>query len=194
SSSMPIARLAGSLVCVATLLAACGSPPPPPQPISVDPAKADAIVKVVRDTMTEKHLKAVIVRATIDGKEVVTRAFGESMTGVPATTDMQFRNGAVAISYVATLLLRLVDEKKLSLDDKLSKWLPDFPHAGEVTLGQLAQMTSGYPDYVIGNDAFDAAFYGNPFRQWTVDDILAQIRSRPLLYPPGTNWNYAHTN
>jgi CubicO group peptidase (beta-lactamase class C family) len=192
---MPIARLVGSLLCTVALLVACGSPPPPASPpTSVDPAKADAIIKVVRDTMAEKHLKAVIVRATIDGKEVVTRAFGESMTGVPATTDMQFRNGAVAISYVATLLLRLVDQKKLSLDDKLSKWLPDFPHAGEVTLGQLAQMISGYPDYVIGNDAFVTQLYANPFRQWTTQDILDQIKSRPLLYPPGTNWNYAHTN
>ena len=46
---------------------------------------------------------------------------------------MHFRNGAVAISYVSTLLLKLVDDKKVSLDDKMSKWLPDFPHSDEVT-------------------------------------------------------------
>ena len=63
--------------------------------------------------MAQAHLKAVIVRVTVDGKEVVTQAVGESMTGVPATTDMHFRNGAVAISYVSTLLLMLVDEKKV---------------------------------------------------------------------------------
>ena len=77
------------------------------------------------------------------------------MTGVPATTAMHFRNGAVAISYVSTLLLRLVDDGKVSLDDKLSKWLPDVPNSDRVTLGQLAQMTSGYVDYVIGNTEFD---------------------------------------
>ena len=49
------------------------------------------------------------------------------MTGVPATTDMHFRNGAVAISYVSTLLLKLVEEGTVSLDDKLSTWLPDVP-------------------------------------------------------------------
>ena len=105
--------------------------------------------------MAERHLKAVIVRVTVDGKEVLTQAVGDSMTGVPATPQMHFRNGAVAISYVSTLLLKLVDDKKVSLDDKMSKWLPDFPHADQVTLGQLAQMTSGYPDYVLGNDAFE---------------------------------------
>ncbi len=151
-------------------------------------------MRVVRDFMAQAHLKAVIVRVTVAGKEVVTQAVGDSMTGMPASTGMHFRNGAVAISYVSTLLLKLVDEKKLSLDDKLSKWLPDFPHADRVTLGQLAQMTSGYPDYVIGNDAFSNASYANPFRQWTTQELLAQISSRPLLYDPGTNWNYAHTN
>ena len=119
-------------------------------------------MKIVRDTMAEAHLKAVIVRVTVDGKEVVTQAVGDSMTGVPATTNMHFRNGAVAISYVSTLLLMLVDEKKVSLDDKLSKWLPDVPHADRVTLGQLAQMTSGYVDYVIGNTELNEALLRRP--------------------------------
>ncbi|WP_414685349.1 serine hydrolase domain-containing protein [Mycobacterium sp.] len=183
-----------SPLCAGILLAACGSQASAPPMPTADSARADAIVNVVRSTMAQAHLRSAIVRVTVDGKEVVTRAVGESMTGVPATTDMHFRNGAVAISYVSTLLLRLVDEKKVGLDDKLSKWLPDFPHSDQVTLRQLAQMTSGYPDYVLGNDEFNAALYANPFRQWTTDEILAQVSSRPLLYPPGTNWNYAHTN
>ena len=60
--------------------------------------------------------------------------------------------------------------------------------------GQLAQMTSGYPDYVIGNDAFGAELYDDPFRQWEPDELLSFATSKPLLYEPGTNWNYAHTN
>src|ERR1700757_4202428 len=183
-----------TILCALALLSACAGPLPSRPAASTDRAKADAVLKIVKDTMEQRHLKAVVVRVTIDGEEVLTQALGESMTGVPATPQMHFRNGAVAISYVSTLLLELVDEKKVRLDDKLAKWLPDFPNADRVTLGQLAQMTSGYPDYVLGNDAFSAALYANPFNQWTVDDILAQIRSRPLLYPPGSNWNYAHTN
>ncbi|MEE6135557.1 serine hydrolase domain-containing protein [Mycobacterium sp. 050128] len=184
------------LVLACLVVAGCGpkSPSTLPHADSADQAKADAVMRVVGNFMTQAHLKAVIVRVTVDGKEVVTQAVGDSMTGVPATTDMHFRNGAVAISYVSTLLLKLVDQKKLSLEDRLSKWLPDFPNSGRVTLGQLAQMTSGYPDYVIGNDQFANESYANPFQQWTTQDILAQISGRPLLYEPGTNWNYAHTN
>ncbi len=155
---------------------------------------ADKVTKVVEDNMAKRHLKAVIVRVTVDGKEILTRAFGESMTGVPATTDMHFRNGAVAISYVSTLLLKLVDQKKLSLEDKVSKWLPEIPHSDEVTLGQLAQMTSGYVDFVLGNDEVSAELYTDPYRQWTPEELIAKVSSDPLYYTPGTNWNYAHTN
>ena len=159
-----------------------------------DPAQAAAVDKVVQEAMKARHLRAAIVRVTVDGKEIITKAYGESMTGVPATVDMHFRNGAVAISYVSTLLLMLVDEKEVSLEDKASKWLPEIPHSDEVTLGQLAQMTSGYTDYVIGNEEFGAMLYTDPFRQWTPEELLKTVTSKPLLYPPGTNWNYAHTN
>src|ERR1700737_4286801 len=131
------------LLCVLGLRTGCGGPVSSPPAASTDTAKADAVLKIVKDTMAERHLKAVIVRVTVDGKEILTQAVGDSMTGVPATTDMRFRNGAAAISYVSTLLLKLVDQKKLSLYDKLSKWLTDFPNAQRVTLGQLAQMTTG---------------------------------------------------
>ena len=185
-----------SVVCALLLLTGCapGALPTKTTTTTTENAKADAVMRIVRDTMAQEHLKAVIVRVTVDGKEVVTEAVGESMTGVPATTGMHFRNGAVAISYVSTLLLKLVDEKKVSLDDKLSKWLPEIPHADRVTLGQLAQMTSGYVDYVIGNTAMNDALYANPFRRWTVHEMLHYAVDQPLLYEPGTNWNYAHTN
>ena len=45
-------------------------------------------MRIVRDTMAQAHLKAVIVRVTVDGKEVVTKAYGESMTGIPAAINM----------------------------------------------------------------------------------------------------------
>jgi CubicO group peptidase (beta-lactamase class C family) len=193
---MPALRRFLALLCALALFTGCapGALPTESPTSTTENTKADAVMRIVRDTMAQAHLRSVIVRVTVDGKEVVTQAVGESMTGVPATTGMHFRNGAVAISYVSTLLLKLVDEKKVSLDDKLSKWLPEVPHADRVTLGQLAQMTSGYVDYVIGNTAMNDALYANPFRRWTVHEMLQYAVDQPLLYEPGTNWNYAHTN
>ena len=99
-----------SVICALYCYCAPACPPGNPTPTTDNP-KADAVMRIVRDTMAAEHLNAVIVRVTVDGKEVVTQALGESMTGVPATTGMHFRNGAVAISYVSTLLL-LADEKR----------------------------------------------------------------------------------
>jgi CubicO group peptidase (beta-lactamase class C family) len=193
---MTFARRTCAVFSVLVLLTACGPAVTPPGSTSSGPdtTKADAVMRIVEDVMATSHLKAVILRVTEDGREVLTRATGESMTGVPATPAMHFRNGAVAISYVSTLLLRLVDQNKVGLDDKLSKWLPDVPNSERVTLRQLAQMTSGYLDYVIGNTDFAKALYEDPFRQWEPDQLLGFATSRPLLYEPGTNWNYAHTN
>ena len=195
---MPLTRRLLGAFFVLVILTGCAPGALPGEPASTrteaDTTKADAVMRAVRETMASEHLKAVIVRVTVDGQEVVTEAAGESTTGVPAGTNMHFRNGAVAISYVSTLLLKLVDEQKVNLDDKLSKFLPEIPHADRVTLGQLAQMTSGYVDYVIGNTKMNDALYADPFRRWTVHEMLQYAVSQPLLYEPGTNWNYAHTN
>jgi CubicO group peptidase (beta-lactamase class C family) len=115
------------------------------------------------------------------------------MTGVPASPDMHFRNGAFAFTYISTMLLELVDEKKAKLDDKLSKFLPDLPDADRVSLENLANMTSGYADYVyepevlVGNNL-------DPFRQWTPEELIQIGTSKPLMFEPGTNWGYSHTN
>jgi len=155
------------------------------------PGDAAGVVAIVRQAMEAHDLRAVIVRVTVDGKSLVTRAFGESMTGVPATTDMHFRNGAVSISYMANLLLQLVDDGRVSLDDKVSTWLPELPEADHVTLRMLANMTSGYTDYVF-TDAFLSQLYADPFKLWTTDEQFALGLAQPRLFEPGTNWDYSH--
>lgn len=162
-------------------------------PTATNQSQAAAVTRIIRTAMREKQLRSVIVKVSVDGENVLTRAFGESMTGVPATTDMHFRNGSVAIGYMANVLLQLVDEGKVSLDDRVSQWLPDIPHADKVTLGQLARMTSGYADYVH-QLPFIEDFLADPFQRWTTSRQLAYVADKPLFYEPGTNWNYAHTN
>ena len=151
-------------------------------------------MRIVADTMAQAHLKSVLVRVTVAGEEVLTRAAGESMTGVPATTAMHFRNGAVAISNVATLLLILVEENRVRLDDPADQVVSRGAARRPGDPGPLGQMTSGYPDYVLGNAEFQSAFYADPFRQWTPEQLLSYAVNKPLQYEPGTNWSYAHTN
>ncbi len=66
---------------------------------------AEKVAEAAKRAMEKYHLKAVLAKVTTGTGEVATLAMGESMTGVPATPEMHFRNGAVAISYLGTVLL-----------------------------------------------------------------------------------------
>jgi D-alanyl-D-alanine carboxypeptidase len=157
------------------------------------PGAAEEVAAAAKRAMEKYHLKAALVRVTEGTEEVATLVMGESMTGVPATVDMHFRNGAVAISYLGTVLLQLVDEGKVGLDDTIDRWLPDALASDKVTLRMLINCTSGYADYVAQKSFVDA-LYKDPFRAWTTEEQLSYVADKPLLYEPGTNWSYAHTN
>ncbi|MFF4323479.1 serine hydrolase domain-containing protein [Streptomyces sp. NPDC001568] len=158
------------------------------------PADAAAFVRErVRDALARYKLTAAMAEVWIDGERVTEAAAGEAMTGVPATTDMRFRIGAVSIPYLTTALLQLVDRGKVSLDDKLSRWRPDVPHADEITLGMLASTTSGYADYVR-DPKFIADLYKDPFRNWTASELVKISVSKPLVREPGSGFAYSHAN
>ncbi|MEU5595881.1 serine hydrolase domain-containing protein [Streptomyces sp. NPDC020298] len=155
--------------------------------------RARRVSDIVRKAQRELDLKAVLVRVTVNGGEVVTDATGESMAGVPATPDMHFRSGAVAFAYLTTVLLQLVDEGRVGLDEPVSRRLPGLPHGDGITLRMLGDSTSGLHDYVT-DPAFVKRFYADPFRQWTPRELLAYSLSHPLWYEPGSNWSYSHAN
>ena len=160
---------------------------------SEEGANAQEVRAAAEKAMKDNHLKAVLVRVTQDGEEVATVALGESMTGVPATEEMHFRNGAVAFSYLGTVLLQLVDEGVVELDDTIDEWLPKALASDRITLRMLISCTSGYADFVT-QKSFDDAIEKDPFRAWTTEEQLSYVADKPLLYEPGTNWSYAHTN
>lgn len=152
---------------------------------------AGRIEVIVQTNMEEHLLKAAIVGISVDGARVMERAWGESMTDVPATPDMHFRNGAIAIAYMGTVLLQLQEKGVLSLDDKLSQWFPEYPKADEVTLRMLINGTSGYADYV---NMDILPLYADPFRWWSPQELIDLGLSQPMHCDPGQCWSYAHTN
>ena len=155
--------------------------------------EAQQIAQVVQTSMEADHLRAVIVKVTRGDEVVIEQAFGESMDDVPATTDMNFRNGAVAFSYVATLLMIFVDEGLVTLDDTIDQWMPTLPEADTVTLRMLTNQTTGYPDFET-DPGWNEAFNANPFHIFTFQERLDYAFDRPLQFAPGANWSYAHTN
>ncbi|MFC9399342.1 serine hydrolase domain-containing protein [Streptomyces sp. NPDC057027] len=155
--------------------------------------KARRILDITRKAKSDLKLKSVELRVTIDGREVVTDALGESMTGVPAEPDMHFRAGSVAFAHIGTVLLQLVEEGRVDLDDTVEQWLPTVPKANRITLRMLATNTTGLHDYVT-DPAFLAELEPHPFRQWTPAQLLSYPYSHSFWYEPGTSWSYSHAN
>jgi CubicO group peptidase (beta-lactamase class C family) len=187
------ALVAGVALAVLGLAVPATAAPATPSADAAHASSADAIADVVRNAMAEQHLRAVLVKVTRGDEVVTSAAFGTSMDGVPASTDMHVRNGAIAFAYLGTLLMEYVDEGRVGLDDPIARWMPTLPAADQVTLRMLANQTSGYPDYET-NPEWLAAWSADPFHVWTFEERLAYAFDRPVHFAPGTNWSYAHTN
>jgi CubicO group peptidase (beta-lactamase class C family) len=185
--------LSATLLAAAFLLAGCGGSGYVNATGDADAATRAQIETTLRTAMATDHLRAVIVRITADGRNLYTGAMGESGDGVAATPDMHFRNGAFAFTYIGYVFARLADEGRVSLDDKLARWFPDMPHADQISIRNLLNMTSGYADYVY-QPAIDDALLHEPYKQWSNAELLAIGFAAPMLFDPGTNWAYSHTN
>ena len=160
------------------------------EPLTVGDTQLDA---ALAEAMESHVLRSMLVRVTVDGEPRYERALGESIAEVPASLDMHLRIGAFGFTLMSTLLMVLVDNGDVTLEDPLSNWFPTLPQADAVTLRDLAQMTSGYADYVY-QPAVLEGFGLNPFREWTSDELIEIGLSVPLQFDPGTNWAYSHTN
>ena len=199
SVSVPPLRRAvalGAITMVAALTAACGTTVAGQEDSAgaKRPDEVAAIRQIIHETMAQQHMKAAIVSVNVDGKTVLTEAYGDTIPGVPATTDMSFRNGAVAFAYIGNLLLQLVDDGTVRLDDTIDRWMPELPApADQVTLKMLANQTAGYPDFEQ-DPAWRDAYYADPYHSWTFAERLPYVLSAARPFAPGANWSYSHSN
>ncbi|WP_174800964.1 serine hydrolase domain-containing protein [Martelella limonii] len=152
-------------------------------------------IRAIAQSQFEQHsLNSLLLEVRIDGEVVLTEVMGNAMTGVPATTEGRFRNGAVALTYIGAIALRLAEEGIIDLDEPISKWMPALPGSDTATIRMLLNMTAGYPDHVANEEAFVDPFLEDPFRTWTPGDLIAVSLSTPRMFAPGTNWDYSHSD
>jgi D-alanyl-D-alanine carboxypeptidase len=109
----------------------------------------------------------------------------------PLRQDTPMAIASVTKPLVGALAVALAKEGRLSLDDRLSRWIPSFPNARAITVRQLLNHTSGVFN-VDEDDAYNEAVEGDWSRAWTPQMVLRYVR-RPYG-PPGRSWHYSDTN
>ena len=139
------------------------------------------------DTPAGRYLKAAGVVSTRDGR--------------PMRTDDRMEIGSSTKSFTSVLALQLQEDGVLSLDDPLSKWLPDvaaqLPYGDQITLRQLANHTAGTWDYEksLLSAAVEKQDWATLAQTYTPEDLVQYVIAHGTPdFAPGTDWKYSNTN
>lgn len=155
----------------------------------LSPAETAAIGKAVTVTLSETGVPSAEVAVVRGGRIVLNRAWGKASETIPLSRpDLPYQIASNSKQFLGMLLLLLRDDGRLSLDDHVSKWLPQVTGAERITIRQLLSHTSGLQDYWPQDYPFAAM--EKPIQP---EDIVARWAQKPLDYEPGTRWQYSNT-
>ena len=177
----------GSIMVAAPALAA-------PQPKSAK--LCDAAVRMI-ETSTKRTLAqgspGMLVQVAKDGEVLFVGAYGianiEQYT--PVSRKTVFKLASITKEFTAAAILLLAEDGRLSLDDRLSRYVPELSQSENVSLYQLLVQTSGIPDY-----AEDPSGAKTKSVAKTPDEMLEWIKqlTPAFLFEPGTRWAYSNSN
>src|SRR5436309_12700434 len=145
--------------------------------------------KAVADVLAKTGAPSASIAVVKDGKIAYVHAYGSARLDPPmaATPEMRYSIGSVSKQFTATAVLMLAEEGKLSLDDRVVRWLPELTRAQDVTIRQLLSMTSGYQDFWPQDYVMPGMLEPATPRQ-----IAETWARKPLDFEPGTKWQYSN--
>jgi len=117
----------------------------------------------------------------------------DSATGRKMVTSDMVAIGGSTMTFVATVVLQLVEEKRLRLDEPLSKYNTQVPAAQSITIRQLLNHTSGIPSYTAMNE-FDKYVKPEPLKKWTNDELYKMVENATPDFEPGAGFKYSNSN
>jgi len=155
------------------------------------PKMAAAISKLAHADVAGGQTPGMAIAVVEDGRWVYARGFGyanlSQKRAVAATTE--FYVGALTEQFTAASVLLLVQDGKLKLDDKVTKYVPELTVASGVTVAQLLQQTSGLPDFTHAPGIkFD------PAKSVKLADLIAAVDKMPMQFAPGAKFGYDNFN
>jgi D-alanyl-D-alanine carboxypeptidase len=194
-------KRAMAIVATAVALESCAvqSYTPPPSAFrdartTIDPGTAAELQTILDVAVNVNEMPgiqaAVILR---DGTAWVSAAGTTDFSRRdPLLTTSLMRIASISKLYTAVLVMRAIERGELSLDDPLSRWLPDYPRADEITIRMMLAHTSGLPDTF---EEFRTLLRSG-FRRhyvWTAEELVA-AHDGELYFEPGTAYRYSNAN
>jgi CubicO group peptidase (beta-lactamase class C family) len=140
----------------------------------------------IRAEMQAQQIPGLSLAVIKNGEIVLARGYGLANVEhqVPVKPETIFQSGSMGKQFTATAVMMLVEEGKISLDDKITKYFTDGPESwNKITVRHLLTHTSGMTDYP---DDFDLR------RDYTEDELFQRIKTIPLAFQPGEKWSYSN--
>lgn len=155
------------------------------------------LMKAVTDSVVQNTEVPGVVALVVDHKRGInwmyTAGYSDIENKLPMDSSYTFRIASNTKTFTGTVLLQLVGEGKLAMEDKLSKFYPQFPKADSITITMLCNMTSGIFNYT-DDEAMQYDVFENPARVWTPQELVNIGFSHDFSFSPGKGWQYSNTN
>ena len=145
----------------------------------------DRVDDFVNDYLRRKQIPGCAIMVRYNGEARLCQGYGVANLehGVRATRQTVFQSGSMAKQFTAMAVMMLVEQRRLSLDDPIIKYL-DVPKTwSRITVRHLLTHTSGLGDYP---ESFSLQ------KDYTEDELLKMIKAQPLRFAPGEQWNYSN--
>ncbi len=174
--------LSASLTCFAQVS---------PQAAELSAESARQVADIATKTLQSTGVPSASIAIVEHNRVVYAHAFGLANVSPAkaATAEMAYPIGSISKQFTANAVLLLQQRGKLSINDPVAKYFPNFTRANEVTLRNLMTMTSGYEDFAPQD-------YTIPAWRHAVDPLANATAwaTKPLDFTPGTEWQYSNTN
>jgi D-alanyl-D-alanine carboxypeptidase len=151
--------------------------------------QARVIDSLVKDAIDSRRISSASV-AVVRGRDTVLLAahgLAWRQPEIAATPETVYRMGSIAKQITAAIMLQLVDERRVSLDDSIDKFIPRLPASWKtVRIRELLNHTSGIPSYTNLGPAWSSRMT----EDFSPDSLIALTTGKPLDFPTGSSWRY----
>ncbi|MGB6876278.1 MAG: serine hydrolase domain-containing protein [Candidatus Acidiferrales bacterium] len=147
-----------------------------------------AVDQYVLQQMHDQKIPGLSLAVVRDGKIIKAKGYGfaDLEFNAPVTPETIFESGSIGKQFTATAVMMLVEEGKIGLEDKITKYFPNAPSSWkDITIRNLLSHESGIKNYTDSSMDYR--------KDYTEDQLLKLSERPPLDFAPGTNWSYSNT-